>query len=235
MPLSIGKALFMAGISSIGMAAMAQNRPAVLELFTSQGCSSCPPAEKLVGELAQRSDVLALTFHVDYWDDLGWRDRFSSVEATQRQREYAQRLKLSSVYTPQAIIDGHDNLVGSNRPAIEAALHGGRVGTPIALSVQQGRLRTEIGPQANAAASKVLVVAYLRSAVSSIGRGENAGRTIQESNVVRGFRVLGQWRGLPQHFDIPIDSLPADATDVAILVQTQSEGAIIGAAHIALR
>lgn len=235
MPFSFGKAVLMAGLSSIGMAAVAQNRPAVLELFTSQGCSSCPPAEELVSELAQRSDVLALTFHVDYWDDLGWRDRFSSPQATQRQRDYAHRLRLSSVYTPQAIIDGRDNLVGSNRPAIEAALRIARVGEPITLSVHQGRVRADIGAHSNAAASDVLLVAYLRSAVSPIGRGENAGRTIQESNVVRGFRVLGQWSGQPQHLDAPIDSLPADATDVAVLMQTQEEGAVIGAAHIALR
>ena len=235
MTFSFGTALLIAGISSVGAAAMAQTRPAVVELFTSQGCSSCPPAEKLVSELAQRPDVLALTFHVDYWDDLGWRDRFSSPEATQRQREYAQRLQLSSVYTPQAIIDGRDNLVGSNRPAIEAALRGARVGAPIALSVLKGSVRADIGALTNAAASNVLLVAYLRSAVSPIGRGENAGRTIQESNIVRGFKVIGEWRGLPQQFDTSVGAFPADATDVAVLVQTRESGAVIGAAHIALR
>lgn len=235
MPVSIGKIVLTGAMSSFCMAAMAQSRPAVLELFTSQGCSSCPPAEKLINELAQRPDVLALTFHVDYWDDLGWRDRFSSPLATQRQRDYARRLRLTSVYTPQAIIDGHEDLVGSNRVAIEAALRAPRVGTPIALSVSQGRVRADIGAQTKAAASDVLLVAYLRSAVSPIGRGENAGRTIQESNVVRGWRVLGQWRGPSQQFDAPIDTLPLDATDVAVLVQSHEEGAIVGAAHIALR
>ena len=235
MAFSIGKVLLIAGISSFGATTMAQTRPAVVELFTSQGCSSCPPAEKLVSELAQRPDVLALTFHVDYWDDLGWRDRFSSPEATQRQRDYAQRLQLSSVYTPQAIVDGHDNLVGSNRVALEAALRGARVGAPIALTVLKGSVQADIGAQTNAAASNVLLVAYLRSAVSPIGRGENAGRTIQEANVVRGFKVIGQWRGLPQHFDTSVGSFPADATDVAVLVQTREKGDVIGAAHIALR
>ena len=83
----------------------AQSRPAVVELFTSEGCSSCPPAETYIGELAQRRDVLALAFHVDYWDDLGWRDRFGLPEAVQRQRAYAKSLRLASVYTPQAVID----------------------------------------------------------------------------------------------------------------------------------
>src|SRR5271168_5093474 len=87
-------------------AANAQPRPAVVELFTSEGCSSCPPAETFLGELAQRHDVLALAYHVDYWDDLGWRDRFGLTEAVQRQRNYAKTLRLSSVYTPQVVIDG---------------------------------------------------------------------------------------------------------------------------------
>src|SRR5271165_7339833 len=92
--------------------AFASSRPAVVELFTSEGCSSCPPAEAYVGELAQRADVLALTFHVDYWDDLGWRDRFALPEAVRRQRNYARRLRLSSIYTPQVVLDGRADFVG---------------------------------------------------------------------------------------------------------------------------
>src|SRR5271157_4122233 len=103
-------------------AASAEPRPAVVELFTSEGCSSCPPAEAYVGELAQRADVLALAFHVDYWDDLGWRDRFGLPEAVQRQRAYANALRLSSVYTPQVVVDGHEDCVGSDRGSIGRAL-----------------------------------------------------------------------------------------------------------------
>src|SRR4030088_1641066 len=99
----------------------AQSRPAVVELFTSEGCSSCPPAGTYIGELAQRHDVLALAFHVDYWDDLGWRDRFGLPEAAQRQRGYAKSLRLSSVYTPQVVIDGQDNFVGSDVKSIGRA------------------------------------------------------------------------------------------------------------------
>ena len=91
----------------------AQERPAVVELFTSEGCSSCPPAEAYVGELAQRPDVLALSFHVDYRDDLGWRDHFDIPEATPRQRRYAQALSLSSVYTPQIVVDGYEHFVAA--------------------------------------------------------------------------------------------------------------------------
>src|SRR5271154_5041503 len=95
--------------------AMSEPRPAVLELFTSEGCSSCPPAEELVAQLAQRPDVLPLSFHVDYWNDLGWRDRFTFSQATPRQRAYAANLRRDSVYTPQAIIDGTADYVGSDR------------------------------------------------------------------------------------------------------------------------
>src|SRR5215472_15938734 len=93
----------------------AQPRPAVVELFTSEGCSSCPPADAYLGELAGRPDVLALAFHVDYWDDLGWRDRFGLSQAVERQRNYARSLRLGSVYTPQVVVDGSTDYVGSNR------------------------------------------------------------------------------------------------------------------------
>src|SRR5271170_1584198 len=109
-------AIFMTGVLMlISSGVRAEPRPAVVELFTSEGCSSCPPAETYVGELAQRPGVLALSFHVDYWDDLGWRDRFGIPEATPRQRAYARAMSLSSVYTPQVVIDGHEDFVGSDR------------------------------------------------------------------------------------------------------------------------
>src|SRR5579862_9988408 len=102
--------------------AQAQSRPAVVELFTSEGCSSCPPAEAYVGELARQKDVLALAFHVDYWDDLGWKDPFSLKMSTERQYTYSRVLGHSSVYTPQVVIDGKDEFVGTDRRRIGAAL-----------------------------------------------------------------------------------------------------------------
>ena len=119
---------FLIGITFCGFAltVQAKARPAVVELFTSQGCSSCPPADAYVGELAQRPDILALTFHVDYWNHLGWRDRFGLPESEKRQREYARALHLSSVFTPQVVIDGQGSYVGSgvapiqpDRPRVE--------------------------------------------------------------------------------------------------------------------
>jgi hypothetical protein len=213
----------------------AQPRPAVVELFTSEGCSSCPPAEAFLGELAERRDVLALAFHVDYWDDLGWRDRFGLTEAVQRQRVYTKTLRRSSAYTPQVVIDGQAEYVGSDRASIGKSLAANRDGVAIALSVRDGRVLIDLGAQANVAASDVLLVGYQRQAVSAIGRGENAGRTLTEFNIVRGIRTLGQWDGKAQQFQTRADSFPADTTDVAVLVQPLGQGHIIGAAVSTLR
>jgi hypothetical protein len=216
-------------------AASAEARPTVVELFTSQGCSSCPPADAYIGELAGRSDVLALTYHVQYWDDLGWRDRFGLPEATQRQQQYAHSLHHTSVYTPQAIIDGTVDAVGSDRRSIGARLAAPRTGVAIATAVLNGQIVVNLGPQANVPSCDVTLVAYLRSAVSRIGRGENAGHTLMEFNVVRGMLVLGRWDGQAREYRTRVDSLPADATNVAVLVQPAGPAPIIGAATITLR
>jgi hypothetical protein len=213
----------------------AQPRPAVVELFTSEGCSSCPPAEAFLGELAERRDVLALAFHVDYWDDLGWRDRFGLSESVQRQRTYVKTLGRSSAYTPQIVVDGQADYVGSDRAAIGKSLAANRDGVAIALSVRDGEVLIDLAAQAKVALSDIVLVGYQRQAVSAIGRGENAGRTLTEYNIVRVIRTLGQWDGKAQQFQMPVDSLPADATDVAALVQPVGQGHIIGAAARTLR
>ena len=110
--------------------ARAAERPIVVELFTSEGCSSCPPADALLGELATRPNVLALSFHVDYWDRLGWKDPFSSPEATARQQHYARLLGLDTVYTPQIVVDGSWEAVGSDQAAVERALDQARRSRP---------------------------------------------------------------------------------------------------------
>ena len=213
----------------------AQSRPAVVELFTSQGCSSCPPADTYIGELTQRRDVLALAFHVDYWDDLGWRDRFGLSDAVERQRVYAKVVRLSSVYTPQVVVDGQDNFVGSDVKSIGRALTGNRNGVAVALSVRDGEVLIDLDAPRPVAPSDVLLVAYLRTAVSPIGRGENAGRTLKEFNIVRDFHSLARWTGQKLQYHARVDSLPSDSTDVAVLVQPLGQAPIIGAATIALR
>ncbi|MFI4889046.1 MAG: DUF1223 domain-containing protein [Steroidobacterales bacterium] len=220
---------------SCAATASAQPRAAVVELFTSEGCSSCPPAERYIGELVERSDVLALTFHVDYWDDLGWRDRFALPASVQRQRNYAKALRLSTVYTPQVVIDGKQDFVGSDRPSIGRALSAGRDGVAVGIARVGPDILVDVGAQAASVPCDVMLVAYRRTAVAAIGRGENAGRTISEFNVVRDFRSLGRWDGQARQYRAPIDSLPGDATDVAVLVAQAGQAPIIGARTLALR
>jgi hypothetical protein len=218
--------------SSLSVAFMstagAETRPVVLELFTSEGCSSCPPAELVVTELAQRPDVLPLSFHVDYWDDLGWRDRYSLASATDRQRVYARTLRRSSVYTPQAVIDGTRDIVGSQRTAVMNAVSGRRDGVATSVSVNDGTIQIHVGSGSEAGAD-VLLVGYLREATTSIGRGENAGRTLKESNIVLWLNDLGRWNGKPREFEMSVSRLPESVTDIAVLVQSAGQGAILGA------
>ena len=213
----------------------AQPRPVVVELFTSQGCSSCPPADAYLGKLSARSDVLALSFHVDYWDDLGWRDRFALPQSAARQGIYARNLGRSSVYTPQLVVDGREDHGGSDGGAIPKALSGKRDGVPLRVSIRDAQVLIDLGADPKAAPSDVLLVAYLRHAVSAIGRGENAGRTLEEFNIVRAIRNLGSWKGQAQSFTVSVSSLPPDATDVAVLVQPFGQAPMIGAAAQALR
>jgi hypothetical protein len=213
----------------------AQPRPVVVELFTSQGCSSCPPADAYVATLSARPDIIALSFHVGYWDDLGWRDRFALPASVERQNNYAKKLHRSSVYTPQLIVDGRENDYRSDGRMVARALGENRDGVAVGVSVHDAVVQVDIGAQPGGAPSDVTLVAFLRHAVSNIGRGENAGRTLEEFNIVRSVRTLGPWNGETLNFQVPIASLPSDATDVAVLVQPLGQAPIIGAGSHALR
>ena len=232
---SFRRCLAFAAMLCCVVVANAQPRPVVVELFTSQGCSSCPPADAYLGKLSARSDVLALSYHVDYWDDLGWRDRFALPQSTKRQSIYARNLGRSSVYTPQLVIDGREDQVGSDARAIARALSENRDGVPVGVSIRDAQVLIDLGAYPKAAPSDVVLVAYLRHAVSAVGRGENAGRTLEEFNVVRAIRTLGSWKGQVQSFSVPVSSLPPDATDVAVLVQPFGQAPIIGAGAHAVR
>ena len=213
----------------------AQPRPLVLELFTSQGCSSCPPADAYLGQLSTRPDVVALAFHVDYWDELGWRDRFALPQSVARQDIYARNLHRASVYTPELVIDGRTDAVGADGRAVTSALAVQRTGAPLSVSLRESELLVDVGAQPQAPRCDVLLVAYLRHAVSAIGRGENAGRNLQEFNIVREVRPLGTWQGEVKAFHVPLAALPRDATDAAVLIQPLGQGPIVGAAAHALR
>jgi hypothetical protein len=230
-PVLMASTLFVGFVAAAG----AETRPVVLELFTSEGCSSCPPAEVIVNELVQRPNVLPLSFHVNYWDDLGWRDRYSLASATERQRVYARTLRRSSIYTPQVVIDGSSDIVGSQRAAVMEAVSGGRDGVATSVSVNRGTIQIRVGSGSDAATADVLLVGYLREATTPIGRGENSGRTLKESNIVLSLHELGRWNGKPREFEMSVRRLPENVTDIAVLVQSTGQGAILGAAAQPIR
>lgn len=208
-------------------------RATVVELYTSEGCSSCPPAEAQIGKLAQQGGIIALAFHVNYWDSLGWHDRFGLPEAVARQRQYAQTLHLPSVYTPQLVIDGQRDVVGGG--AGIGAVPDRKPGVPLELAVQDRNLVVALGAQSPSGPCDVLLLSYLPSAVSKVTRGENAGRELHEFNIVRSVRRLGAWQGEGETFTVPLTTLAADAGGVVVLVQQRDQGPIVGAASRLLR
>ncbi len=176
----------------------AATRLVVAELFTSQGCSSCPPADAVLAELAaNRPDVLALALHVTYWDRLGWRDPYGLEAATRRQRGYAGLSAIGGIYTPQMVVDGHIDVVGSDRPGVLAALAraAGKVppAPPLHLSRRDGALVATIG--AGAGRGQMLLLGFDALHTTAVARGENAGRRLANANVVRTIENLGEWRG----------------------------------------
>ncbi len=210
--------------------------PVVVELYTSQGCSSCPPADALLGELAGRRNVVALAFHVDYWDSIGWRDRFSMAAATLRQSRYVEALRLQSAFTPQVVIGGSRSFVGSDRQGIQTAVaQGAAMGVPVEASVAGDELLISLPEAGEAASHDVELMAYLPQATTQVGRGENSGRTLTDFNIVRDVRRLGAWSGKALTLRVPLKSLPSDATRAAVLVQRENQGPIAGAVAISLR
>lgn len=203
----------------------------VVELFTSEGCSSCPPADALLAELARRPEVLALSWHVDYWDRLGWKDPYSSAAATARQRDYARTRGSGEVYTPQIVVDGHWQAVGSDRGAVEEAIGAARRHTtaalPVTLTLDPGkRARVMIGASRDAVTGRVVLVAYDRRHVDTVSGGENDGRTLAHVDVVSGIAEIGHFDGRP----MTIQALVAWHADrLAVLVQDE-DGHILGAA-----
>ncbi len=215
-------------------AALGAPGPTVVELYTSQGCSSCPPADALLAEIAQRSDVLALSFHVDYWDKYGWPDRFALPAAKQRQFAYVHRFGQDFVYTPEMVIDGHIDLVGADRQAVHRNLATPRDGVPVHVEVRGTQLFVNIDAATDAKASDVLLLSYQPSAVTAIAAGENGGRELHESNIVRSLELLGHWSGAAAQWQVDLKTLPAEAGRVAVLLQQSQVGPIIGAATAAL-
>jgi hypothetical protein len=210
---------------------------AVVELFTSQGCSSCPPADALLVELAKRPDLVALTFPVDYWDYLGWKDTLAHPAFTARQRAYAHGRSDRQIYTPQAIVNGTKPCVGSDRAQIEALIGEtpGRRTLPVEVSAAENgsTVTVEISAASGQPAADVWVLPVARSRTVRIGRGENDGRTVTYANVVRGVTRVGEWRGEATRLEVPLATARGEADGYVVLVQVTrgtKPGAILGAA-----
>jgi hypothetical protein len=201
--------------------------PIVVELFTSQGCSSCPPADAFLTDLAhQRRDVLPLAFHVTYWDYLGWKDPYSLDVATARQREYARHLGEDGIYTPQMVVDGATGFVGSSRSeGLRAIAGAARKSVPVSVARDGGSLLIKVG--AGSGVARVLLVGFDPSHETPIGRGENSGRTLLESNIVRSLTPVGSWSGSP----VELRQAPAAGEGFAVLLQA-ADGRIIGAGRL---
>lgn len=214
--------------------------PVVVELFTSQGCSSCPPADAYLGDLAKRRDVLALALHVDYWDYIGWKDRFASPVTTQRQRAYAHALRQRMVYTPQMVVDGAQEAVGSNRSEVEALIAAARSRPKLPISFSRdstGLDWVEVGdgPKPESGSATVYIALYDGRQETRIDRGENAGATLTEFNVVRELKPIGRWTGERVRLPIEIEETDENYEACAVIVQEGDAGPVLGAAAMKLQ
>jgi len=214
---------------------------AVVELFTSQGCSSCPAADALFVELAKDPGLITLTFPVTYWDYLGWKDTLGQEAFTKRQKLYAKARGDGQIYTPQAVINGAGHIVGSDRRGIDKIVQEqGKQGFPVKLALEEadGMLRITLAPVGAPVSEKpagVWIVPFSRTTVVPIERGENTGKTITYANVVRGMTRVGDWSGTAATLTAPLDATrPPLADGYVVIVQTdlhQRGGIILGVAR----
>jgi hypothetical protein len=233
-PLAAAVLLCAAASFCPGHATAAGPAPVVVELFTSQGCSSCPPADQVLAELTREKNVLPLSFHVTYWDRLGWPDTFGLEASTDRQEDYARHLGLDGLYTPQMVIGGRIDAVGSLHARVLEAIDllKSHPEPGPAIAIRDGRL--ELAASAEQPC-RLWLMAFDRVHEVAIERGENRGRIIRYQNVVRTIVDLGTWDGRATTLPLPLERLAAERRDaVAVLVQRRIDGAIVAASRVDL-
>ncbi len=230
---------FMAGALAMSTCASVAAEPkAVVELFTSQGCSSCPPADRLAAELTRDPKVIVLSLPVDYWDYLGWKDTLASPRYSARQRAYAKVRGDRDVYTPQVVVNGGIQVLGSDKAAIDSAVAQSRakMTIPVTLSKADGRLTVSVAD--GNGQGEVWLCGIARSVPVTISRGENSGHVITYSNVGRRLIKLGDWNGKAQTWTVPLKDIGDDGVDAAAaMVQTgtsEKPGVMLGAAFATL-
>jgi len=244
-------ALALAGLTGMTPTAVAGTHLVTVELFTSQGCSSCPAADEILDTLADRTDLLALTFPVDYWDYLGWRDTLAMPEFTKRQYAYAKSLKTYQPYTPQVVIDGRIDVVGNDETkigwAVEDRLKRDAEGPPLTVTsdpasiiVSLGSSETADGSGAKHPDATVWLVRYADKETVKVDRGENEDRILHYRHVVRAIMPIGMWSGAPVQIALPRADLQSALGNggqdqaFAVLVQSTNMGPILSAARLPL-
>ncbi|MGZ5872990.1 MAG: DUF1223 domain-containing protein [Bradyrhizobium sp.] len=238
-------ALGVCAIVAIIRPALAEPR-AVVELFTSQGCSSCPPADKIIGELAKDPSVIALSMPIDYWDYLGWKDTLADARFSARQKAYSLMRGDRDVYTPQAVVNGTAHVVGSDRAGIEGAIGATRktdgvMSVPVSMKLTGEQITVSVaasnkGPAA--AHGEIWICSISKAVPISVGRGENRGRELTYYNVVRNVLKVGDWNGNAGSWSVPLENVSREGIDAAaVFIQDGSRerpGPMLGAAYTSL-
>jgi hypothetical protein len=241
-PLSM---LAAAGIGLLFVTPASAEPRAVIELFTSQGCSSCPDADKLLGELVKDPSVIAVSLPIDYWDYLGWKDTLADPKFTARQKAYSKVRGDRQVYTPQVVVNGKVHALGSDRASIEKAISdskgkSGVMSVQVRMSVANGQITVSL-PESTTVdnTAEVWICSVAKQIAVAIGRGENRGKDITYHNVVRNWLKVGDWSGKPATWTVPIENLNGGGVDGVIVYVQQGNrdkpGAMLGAAHASLR
>jgi len=225
-------ALWATALLALAPSASAEDKIVVVELFTSQGCSSCPPADALLADLAEEKDVIALALHVDYWDYIGWKDSFADPGNTERQRGYARAAKARSIYTPQMVIGGVDHVIGYKPMDVANTVQKHRAapdGAGVSARFTGDAVVVRLTPGAARGTMTVSLVGYVPKETVKIKRGENAGKTITYTNTVREMVTLGTWDGRTA---TSLRHARPEGDSAVVLVQKAAHGPMVAAARV---
>jgi hypothetical protein len=230
---SLAASLFVTAACDAGEA---MKTPVVIELFTSQGCDTCPPADAVLAQIADRKDVIALSLPVTYWDMLGWKDTLASDANTRRQKAYAEAMGQGGVYTPQMIVDGTSVLVGNRAQPVEAAIAAHQTATGavrVSLQTTPSELHITVGAAPSQGDATIWLFHIMSKAVVKVGAGENNGHMLTYRNVVRSVKSIGVWKGQALSLSLPrADPAVPQHDAVAVVVQQGGYGKVLGAAMI---
>jgi hypothetical protein len=240
----VSSALGVCAIVAVTRPAHADPR-AVVELFTSQGCSSCPPADKIIGELAKDPSVIALSMPIDYWDYLGWKDTLADSRFSARQKAYSQVRGDRDVYTPQVVVNGSTHVVGSDLAGIESAIADtdkaqGVMSVPVSMTLAGKQINVSVAASKAPAAGhgEVWIGSVSKAVPISIGRGENRGREVTYHNVVRNLLKVGDWNGSSTSWTVPLENISHEGVDAAVVYvqdgNRDKPGPMLGAAFTSL-